>query len=72
VDKVGYIRVAPDGVHEMVAALAVHIAVAALGDDHHGRVGRFDPCGRGQRSAVEPVEEVTLQVMGSLGRLADP
>ena len=68
---VGNVRVPADRVDEVVATLAVHVAVTALGDDGQGRIGGFDGRGGGQGPAVQAVKDVRCEVMGNLGRLAD-
>ena len=66
------VRVSADGMDEVIAALAVHIAVAALRD--HGQSGidgLYRHCRR-KGTTVQPVEDVGLEIVRSLCRLADP
>ena len=70
-DDVGQVDVAPHRVHEVVAADAVAVAVAAGDDDLHlvvgqGRSGRYR-----QRAAVQGVHTVGVDVAGQVRRAAD-
>lgn len=71
VDDVGDFGVAADGVDKVVAPFAVHVAVAAFGDDGQLRVADLDGKGRRQRPAVQAIKGVAAEIMGDLGGLPD-
>ena len=57
--------------HEVVAADAVAVAVAAGRDDREARVREFGGAGDGERAAVDGVEPVALEVAVELAGAAD-
>ena len=67
VDDVGDVRVSPDGVHEVIAALPVHVAVPALGNHDKTSVRGFDRGCHRQGPAMEAVEVVRVQILGCFG-----
>jgi len=71
-DHDGDVQTPADGLDEMVPSLAVHAAVAGIGDDGEIGTGQLDPHGERQGPAVEAVEIIHLQVMGHFGGLPDP
>jgi hypothetical protein len=59
-------------VDEMIPSLTVVAAVTGIGNHRKFRPGKFDPNGKGQRTAMEAVEIINIQVLGHFGRLSDP
>ena len=59
-----HIDVAADGLHEMIAAFTVAIAVTGTHQNGHMVVGYFGARGDGQRPPVEGMKTVALQKMG--------
>src|SRR5512143_338921 len=65
-----HVDISPHGGHQMVASLAVTVAVAGHDDHRHLVVREPDAGGHRQRSAVKSVKGVAFGVMGELRRLA--
>jgi hypothetical protein len=68
----GEVNVAADGGEEVVAALAIGAAVAALHDHGEPGVGEFRSRGHGQGPAVDAVEAVRVRVARDAAGAPDP
>jgi hypothetical protein len=70
-DDVGKIDITAHAVHEMVAADAIAVAVAAGDDDLELVIGHLRAGGYRQRAAMQCVHAVGADVAGQIGRASD-
>ena len=71
VGKHGEVNVAPDSMHEMIAALGVAVAVAGVHQDFQVVIGDLGRGRQRQGPAMQRVKHVALHELRGFGRLAD-
>jgi hypothetical protein len=68
-DKKLDIHVFSHGMHQMIAALSITVAIARKSKYRHLMICKPDPCGNGKTPAVKPIEGITFEIVRELGGL---
>ncbi len=66
-----YPDVPPHGMHQMVATLAITIAVTGNSNHQHFVIRKLCPCCNGQAAAMKTIKGVALQIVGKFPGLAN-